>query len=422
VGGVFNRSEFFTVGVGLERALESEGHATEGGQIIVNESAWKHVKNQYYEGEFTATSNKFYRVTACKVGVKGGADAILMKNSMKLDRIAGIQQTLRSCVPAAIMPYLEIGFESYGSETRTLTVMFASLGVEFSDTSHTEGRNKIQKILTVVQQQVYRMGGSLNKLMMDDKGCTLVCIWGASPMAHVDDAARAVLCALNMRRALNKVQGTWCNVGIATGEVFSGVVGTSGSRKEFSCLGDTVNLAARIMCVPKKKKMLGGIMCEIRTKNEAMNQITFNYVEHAEFKGKSVGYSIYEPVDPYEEFPCTYLQDSRTTNKIIPPQCLLKLSFNPLLVQRDVNHRKYNDLYEKKIPYANQIYDTIKNFFFGPNQEPGRSPLNIIIHGEIGSGKTQTVRTLCQKLQSDQDMTQAQQLNAISINKSALMN
>ena len=87
-------------------------------------------------------------------------------------------------------------------------------------------------------------------------------------------------------------------------------------------------------------------------------------------------------------------KNSRTTNKIIPPQCLLKLGYNPLVVQRDVNHRKYEDLYEKKIPSVNQIYDTIKNFFFGANQE-GRSPLNIIIHGEIGSGKTQTVRTLC---------------------------
>jgi hypothetical protein len=29
-----------------------------------------------------------------------------------------------------------------------------------------------------------------------------------------------------MRQALHKIKGTWCNVGIATGDVFSGVVGT----------------------------------------------------------------------------------------------------------------------------------------------------------------------------------------------------
>ena len=48
-------------------------------------------------------------------------------------------------------------------------------------------------------------------------------------------------------------------MGISTGEVFSGVVGTSGSRKEFSVLGDYVNLAARIMYYPKKFKQTGKI-------------------------------------------------------------------------------------------------------------------------------------------------------------------
>jgi len=53
-----------------------------------------------------------------------------------------------------------------------------------------------------------------------------------------------------MRRELAKIDNTSLNVGIATGTVFSGVVGTSGGRKEFSVLGDTVNLAARIMYLP----------------------------------------------------------------------------------------------------------------------------------------------------------------------------
>lgn len=50
-----------------------------------------------------------------------------------------------------------------------------------------------------------------------------------------------------------------------------------------------------------------------------MNKISFRYVEHAEFKGKSIGYSVYEPLDPYDEHPCTYLDDLKTTNKIVPP-------------------------------------------------------------------------------------------------------
>lgn len=37
------------------------------------------------------------------------------------------------------------------------------------------------------------------------------------------------------------------SIGIATGTVFAGVVGTSGSRREYSVLGDEVNLSARLM-------------------------------------------------------------------------------------------------------------------------------------------------------------------------------
>ena len=44
VGGVLNRSEFFTVGPALTNALSSEEHATAGGQIIVSETAFKFVK------------------------------------------------------------------------------------------------------------------------------------------------------------------------------------------------------------------------------------------------------------------------------------------------------------------------------------------------------------------------------------------
>ena len=37
---------------------------------------------------------------------------------------------------------------------------------------------------------------------MDDKGSTLICIWGLSPFAHEDDATRAILTAMNIYREL----------------------------------------------------------------------------------------------------------------------------------------------------------------------------------------------------------------------------
>lgn len=43
-----------------------------------------------------------------------------------------------------------------------------------------------------------------------------------------------------------------CKIGIATGTAFCGVVGTSGSRREYSVLGDCINLSARLMQMAMK--------------------------------------------------------------------------------------------------------------------------------------------------------------------------
>jgi len=72
-------------------------------------------------------------------------------------------------------------------------------------------------------------------------------------MSHEDDAVRAVLCAHQLVKQLAKINCT-VRCGITTGRVFSGIVGTSGARREFSILGDKVNLAARLMGYASKKK------------------------------------------------------------------------------------------------------------------------------------------------------------------------
>ena len=204
--------------------------------------------------------------------------------------------------------------------------MFVSLGVDLTSAYDDSGISKIQLILESVQQMVYRMEGTLNKLMMDDKGSTLICIWGLPPLAHQDDASRAIFTGFNLIKALQKIKGTYANMGIASGECFSGIVGGTGSRKEYSVMGDIVNLAARIMGSLKGQK--NKITCDLNTRMLAAHDFTFSYSGHHELKGKSISIPFFKPRDPAQHA-------GMHKDKVMEPEFFLWTHQNPLILARD---------------------------------------------------------------------------------------
>jgi adenylate cyclase 10 len=76
--------------------------------------------------------------------------------------------------------------------------MFVNLGIDLTDANTDEGLKVIQKVIETVQKCIYMHEGSLNKLLMDDKGSTLIVVFGLPPMAHQDDPVRAILTAFSL--------------------------------------------------------------------------------------------------------------------------------------------------------------------------------------------------------------------------------
>src|ERR1700688_2154486 len=96
---------------------------------------------------------------------------------------------------------------------------------------------------------VFEHSGTLDKFMGD----AIMALWGA-PIAHEDDADRAMACALDQLIALQKLNAKWqgegrpelgIGIGINFGEVFAGNIG-SHRRLEYTVIGDAVNTASRI--------------------------------------------------------------------------------------------------------------------------------------------------------------------------------
>ena len=179
--------------------------------------------------------------------IKVKAEALLMRNNFLPEDLANNTNTLRAFVPAAITNYLDIEMENWCKELRLLTIMFIKLSVDLKDTETDEGRKKIHNVASTVQCCVYKTRGSLNKFLMDDKGSVMLCCWGLPPFSSCDDSVRAVLSANLIVKELKDKHDVKALIGITTGCCFAGVCGSAGGRREYSLLGEVVNLSARFM-------------------------------------------------------------------------------------------------------------------------------------------------------------------------------
>jgi adenylate cyclase len=146
---------------------------------------------------------------------------------------------------------LKSGF-SLGGSYVTASVMFTDIR---SFTTITESRSPAEIIdmlndyYALMFEAITGHGGTVNQMIGDG----LMAMFGA-PVYHEDHRERAVqaalemldlLAAFNQDRAAQDKPEIKIGVGIATGKVVAGFTGTQ-HRATYTCIGDTVNLAARI--------------------------------------------------------------------------------------------------------------------------------------------------------------------------------
>ena len=160
---------------------------------------------------------------------------------------------------------------------------------------------------------IYRYEGSLNKLAVDDKGTILLAMFGAPPLAHADDAARAAQAARDLL-AMAEAQGLALAVGVATGPVFAGPVG-SANRREYTVMGDAVNSAARLMAAAGP----GDIRCDFATAHDARRVLAFDTLSPVRLKGKVGLVQVYRPTGLARPAGAGRHNHGRTAGRAGPP-------------------------------------------------------------------------------------------------------
>lgn len=265
VGGVFRRWEYVLAGEALLRAATAEGTAQRGDVKLDPESQ--------------------------KLIV---ADPLLPRSAPLWDLESLEEQSecierLKRFLPGAVRSWMvHEEFHDWLGVLRTMSVLFIGLqGIEYAEE---QACTQLHRFLLNAQKTVYRYQGSINKLVVDDKGTIFLVLFGAPPFAHADDPLRAVRCALDLLEGARE-QALSLRVGVTTGRVFAGPVG-SHVRREYTAMGDAVNLAARLMGQVEKS----GVLCDEQTYQLTHNHIQYKTLSAVQLKGKEHPVALFCPL------------------------------------------------------------------------------------------------------------------------------
>ncbi len=401
VGGLFTRCEYLCVGECMRQAFESEKRSASGGQIIISEKVHQYVNSTYTfkemkpSNDYPPTDNlKYYLIMSKKKGtkerIKITADALKMKKNFDLLTVKPEINTLRKFLPAAVKGYLNIERENWCKELRLITCMFLNIEKDLSRLDDEDTFIQVQKIVNTVQRCIYRTKGALNKFLMDDKGSGMLVAWGIPPFSSRYDPLDCVCSCLTIQKELTKL-GLKCGMGVTTGVCFSGVCGTVGNRREYSLIGEVVNLSSRFMSKGLKYREEKGlnsiIVIDEKTQNLIQNKIKCNYLFSYDklkgFEGKV--FRFYEPI---------YELDNIYPTPINPFPFIRCHCYNP-----------DNFNYSNSQIFKNEKYELNKSLMMSGRKQELKAFVSkldeiiekekkkfIMIKGEYGSGKSHFIR------------------------------
>jgi class 3 adenylate cyclase/uncharacterized membrane protein affecting hemolysin expression len=183
-------------------------------------------------------------------------------------------------------------------ERRKVTVLFCDIRgfTPVSERLDPEGVVLLlNEFYNLMIEMTFRHDGTLDKFLGDG----VMCIFGA-PIARADHAMQAVRTALDMQAGIAALSDRFTSagrppiavgIGVSAGEVVAGTVGSE-DRMEYTAIGDSVNLAARLESIAKPGQILISqqtfAMVDDRVQAKAMGAVRV--------KGKEEEVEVYEVI------------------------------------------------------------------------------------------------------------------------------
>jgi len=187
-----------------------------------------------------------------------------------------------------------------GGTSCEVTVLFTDLR-DFTARAERLGGAEVVDLLNDCHRRtvetLFAFGGTLDKYLGDG----LMAYFGA-PVVQADHAERAVRCALAMQETLAGLNAErrsrgqdalHMGIGIHTGTVVLGDIGAP-QRREFTIIGDAVNVAARLQELTKERGV--GILISASTRACVADKLAFTPIGAVDIRGRVQALDAYVPV------------------------------------------------------------------------------------------------------------------------------
>ncbi len=329
--GSKERKEYIVLGTAISLALGGEGNAA-AGQLVVDQDSAACLESGFeikpQAGGYVLVTPRAeealgdFEIRAEKRRGRGAApwDAspqfILNQIKIALEQI----EALKPFLPVELVERVVAHAQQRGvdSEFRPTTVLFCNFQVSERLQARL-GRAGVKRYVALLNayfkamhEAISRHGGVVTRIDPYTKGSKLLVLFGA-PVAHEDDPLRAVNAALEMNLKLAEIEancrqelGRYLSadfdealiqhrIGITFGETFAGLVG-SNTRREYTVMGDDVNLSARLMGAAKP----GEILLSQRVYDVVSDYFVISALKPIQVKGKSKRIAVYQVDGPRE--------------------------------------------------------------------------------------------------------------------------
>jgi adenylate cyclase len=209
-----------------------------------------------------------------------------------------LRTTFGKYMTEAVMQHLMEGKVQLGGETLKVTIVFTDIRSFTTISEKMEAHalvGLLNEYFTDMVSVIMKEDGVVDKYIGD----AIMAVFGA-PVPKSDDAIRAVRAAVHMRVGLAKLNERLAargiapiktGIGIHTGEVVAGNIG-SDARMEYTVIGDAVNLASRLES--NTKEVGADILISEDTYAEVKDKIEAKPVRELTVKGRV------QPVMTYE--------------------------------------------------------------------------------------------------------------------------